>query len=50
VNDGKEIEATSHQIMRCILCYDSAVNIPIARTKKRKGLITYYKTYSITTL
>jgi hypothetical protein len=32
VNDGKEIEVASHQIMRCILWYDSVVNIPIART------------------
>jgi hypothetical protein len=41
VNDVKEIEAASHQVMKCILCYDSAINIPIARTKERKGLITY---------
>jgi hypothetical protein len=34
--------------MRCILCYDNVVNIPNPRTKKRKGLITYYKTYAIT--
>jgi len=34
VNDGKEVEATSHQVMRCILCYDSAINIPNARTKE----------------
>jgi len=33
VNDGKEVEAASHQVMRCILCYDSAINIPNARTK-----------------
>jgi hypothetical protein len=33
---------------RCILCYDNAINIPNARIKERKGLITYYKTYGIT--
>jgi hypothetical protein len=34
--------------MKCILCYDNVVNIPNARTKERKGLITCYKTYDIT--
>jgi len=47
VNDGKEVEATSHQIMRCILCYDNAINVLNARTKERKGLIICYKTYGI---
>jgi len=50
VNDGKEVKATSHQVKRCILCYDSALNIHNARTKKRKGLIIYYKTHGITIL
>jgi hypothetical protein len=36
VNDGKEVEAASHQVMRCILCYDSAINIPNPRTKGKK--------------
>jgi hypothetical protein len=36
--------------MRFILCYDSALNILNARTKERKGLVTYYTTYGITTL
>jgi ribosomal protein L4 len=27
VNDGKEVEVTSHQVMRCILCYHNVVNI-----------------------
>jgi hypothetical protein len=31
----------------CILYYDNVVNIPYRRTKERKGLITYYKTYVI---
>jgi hypothetical protein len=30
--------------------YDNVVNIPSLRIKKRKGLITYYKTYGITAL
>jgi len=48
VNDGKEVEVASHQVMRCILCYEYVVNIPNVRTKERKRLITYYKTYGIT--
>jgi hypothetical protein len=36
--------------MRCILCYDSEVNNPNARTKEIKRLITYYKTYGIIAL
>jgi len=40
VNGGKEVEVTSHQIMRCILCYDNVANIPNPRIKERKGLIT----------
>ncbi len=39
VDDGKEVEAASHQAMKCILCYDNVVNIPNARIKERKGLI-----------
>ncbi len=49
MNDGKEVETASHQVMRCILCYDNAINISNPRTKERKGLITYYKNYGITT-
>jgi len=48
VNDGKKVERTCHQIMRCILCYVDLVNGLNPRTKKRKVLITYYKTYGIT--
>jgi len=47
VNDGKEVEIPSYQIMKCILWVDNAVNILNPGTKKRKGLITYYKTYGI---
>jgi hypothetical protein len=36
--------------MRCILCYVDLVNGFNPRTKERKGLITYHKTYVITTL
>jgi len=47
VNDGKQVEVASHQVMRCSLCYDNVVNIPNARIKERKILVTYYKTYGI---
>jgi hypothetical protein len=50
VNDGKKVETTSHQVMRCILCYDNVVNIPNAIIKEIKGLIIYYKIYGITAL
>jgi hypothetical protein len=50
VNDYKEVEVASHQVMKCILCYDNAVNIPNAKIKKRKGLIIYYKNYVIISL
>jgi hypothetical protein len=36
VNDEKEVEITSHQVMKCILCYDNVINIPNPRTKERK--------------
>jgi hypothetical protein len=32
------------------MCYDNVINIPNSRTKERRGLITYYKTYGITAL
>jgi hypothetical protein len=47
VNDGKEVEVTSHQVMKYILCYDNAINIPNEIIKEIKGLIIYYKTYGI---
>jgi len=50
VNDGKKVEAASHQVMICILCYDNVVNIHNVRIKEIKGLITYYKTYGIIAL
>ncbi len=39
VNDGKEVEVWSRQVMRCIMCYDNVVNITNPITRKRKGLI-----------
>jgi hypothetical protein len=50
VNDGKDVHMASHQVMRCIPSYVDLVNVPNPRTKERKGLITYYKTYCIITL
>ncbi len=34
VNDEKEVEVASYQVVRCILCYDNAINILNPRTKK----------------
>ncbi len=50
VNDGKDVEWGSLQIMRCIHCYISLVNNIIQALKTKKCLITYYKTYGITSL
>jgi len=47
---GKKLKATSYQVMRCTLFYDNVVNILNVRTKKRKWLIIYYKTYGIIVL
>jgi hypothetical protein len=47
VNDGKKVEGTCHQVMKCSLCSVDLVNGLNPRTKERKGLITYYKTYGI---
>jgi hypothetical protein len=38
VNDGKEVEIASYQVMRCILCYDNVVNILNPGTKKKKRI------------
>ncbi len=46
----EKAEWTCHPVMRCILCYVDLVNGFNPRTKERKGLITYHKTYVITTL
>ncbi len=47
VNEGEEIEVASHQVIRCILCQDNAINIHNQRIKERKKSMTYYKTYGI---
>ncbi len=47
MNDGKEVEVASHQVIRCILCYDNAINIFNPRIKEKKRLIMYHKTYGI---
>ncbi len=36
--------------MRCLFFYNSLVHALIPNTKKKGGLITYYKTYGITIL
>jgi len=36
--------------LRCLLCYNSHMHVPNSNTKKRKWLITYYKTYGIMAL
>ncbi len=50
VNDDKKIDPRNLQVMRCLLCYNNLVHARNPNIKKRKGLITYYKTYVITTL
>ncbi len=49
MNDEKEVEIANHLVMRCIMCYIDTINVFNPRTKERKGLITYHKTYGITT-
>ncbi len=48
MNDEKEVEVANHQVLRCIMCYVDTINVFNPRTKERKGLMTYYKTYGIT--
>ncbi len=45
VNDRKDVGRVSHQVTKCIFYYVDLINVHNPRTKKRKGLITYYKTY-----
>ncbi len=47
MNDEKEVEVANHQVLRCIMCYVDTINVFNPRTKERKGLMTYYKTYGI---
>ncbi len=50
VNDDKKIDPRNLQVMRCLLYYNNLVHARNPNIKKRKGLITYYKTYVIMTL
>jgi hypothetical protein len=50
VNDNKEVNLTTPQIMHCILCHNNPiVNVNI-KTQARKGLIIYNTTNGIVTL
>jgi len=50
MNDKKELDNKSHQLMRCFFCYLEVVEVCNKRTNARKGLISYYKTNGITPL
>ncbi len=50
VNDGKDVEKGSLQVMICIFCYVNLMNNSNPNIKDTKCLITYYKTYGITGL
>jgi hypothetical protein len=34
VNNGKEVEGASHQVMKCILCYVNPINVLNPRNRK----------------
>jgi hypothetical protein len=48
----KKVDLGNSQIIRCLLFYNSLVHVlnPNTKKRKRKKLLTYYKTYGITTL
>ncbi len=46
VNDKKELDNKSHQLMRCFFCYLEVVEV----CNKRTNAISYYKTNGITPL
>jgi hypothetical protein len=50
VDHDKEVDLGSPQVMTCLLYYNSHVHNLNPNTKERNRLITYYKTYGITTL
>lgn len=50
VNDVKDVDGGSPQVIRCILCHNPPILEFNSSTKESKGLITHYKTYWITTL
>jgi hypothetical protein len=45
VNDEKDVEGTSHQIMRCINCYVNLSNVANMRTKIKKKLSNLWYIY-----
>ncbi len=50
VNEKKELDNKSHQLMRCFLCYLEVIKVCNKITNGKKGLISYYKTNGITLL
>jgi hypothetical protein len=50
VNDGKDVNEGNLEVTKCMLCYTNLVHVLNPNTKKRKGFITYYKTYEIIAL
>ncbi len=38
MNDGKDVEGASNQLIRCIFCYVNPKNVPNPRTKNKKVL------------
>ncbi len=49
VNDDKKVDLGNLQVMRCLFCYNSPMHALNPNKKERKMLITYYKTYGIST-
>jgi hypothetical protein len=47
INNGKDVEVGSPQVMKCIFCYVDLLNNYNPSIKHRKGLITYYKTHRV---
>jgi hypothetical protein len=46
VNDNKEVDPRNFdQVMRCLFCYNSLAHVFNPNKRKRKKLITYYKTW-----
>jgi hypothetical protein len=47
-NDNAKVDLENIQTLHCILCYQTPICGINSRTQVRKGLISYYKTYGIT--
>jgi hypothetical protein len=47
INNGKDVEMGSPQVVKCIFCYVNVVSNFNPSIKHRKGLITDYKTYGV---